>query len=235
MHADFYLQYTDHTYIRVYGSEDQPLLLPRYASDKLVLMEFSRQLLFLKERVWRKKDATINLLISIASYVFQTWVAAKNMKEIQQYIFYKEAIVRNYDPKGVIVRFYNIAFQKKSLGNVEKYRNVRDEGEITKIDALLSKNKAPLQAKKTTQRPRTVKERPKEVPLRIKTPPPASVAPPQVKESLLPIGKRQGTLGQYASMGSSKRSVVTNTTKISQEVADLRDSSYHDVPLSVLE
>lgn len=62
-HENFYLQYVDHTYIKVYGSEEKPLLLPRYASDRLVLMEFARQLLFLKERVWRKKDATINLPI----------------------------------------------------------------------------------------------------------------------------------------------------------------------------
>lgn len=47
-HADFYLQYVDHTYIRVNGSEEQPLLLPRFASDRLILMEFVRQLLFLK-------------------------------------------------------------------------------------------------------------------------------------------------------------------------------------------
>jgi len=138
-------------------------------------MEFVRQLLFLKARAWRKKDATINLPISIASYVFQTWVDAKSMKkELQQYVFYKEAAVRNYDPRGVIVRI----------------------------------------EKKASQRPTTVKERSKEVPPRIKTPP-ASNAPPQIKESLLPIGKRQGTLGKYASMGSSKHIVVANTAKIS--------------------
>lgn len=53
VHADFYLQYVDYTYIKVYGCEEQPLLLPKYASDRLVLMEFAKQLLFLKERVWR--------------------------------------------------------------------------------------------------------------------------------------------------------------------------------------
>ena len=82
VHANFYLQYVDFTYIKVYGSEEQPLLLPKYASDRLVLMEFARQLLFLKAQVWTKKDATINLLTSIASYVLQTWVEANNMKEL---------------------------------------------------------------------------------------------------------------------------------------------------------
>ena len=100
--------------------------------------------------MWRKKGATINLPISIASYVFQTWVEANNMKELQRYIFYKETTTRNSDPRGVITHFYNIAFQKsvvykhRSLENVEEYRNVSDEGEIAKIDALLSKNKVPL-------------------------------------------------------------------------------------------
>lgn len=80
-HANFYLQYTEHTYIRVYGSKEQYFLLHRYASDRLVLMEFVRHLLFLKERVWRKKDATINLQIAISSYVWQTWVEAKSMRK----------------------------------------------------------------------------------------------------------------------------------------------------------
>lgn len=52
-HANFFLQYIEYTYIRVYASEENPLLLPKYASDRLVLMEFARQLLFLKERTWR--------------------------------------------------------------------------------------------------------------------------------------------------------------------------------------
>lgn len=90
-------------------------------------MEFARQSLFLKERVWGRKDATIHLPISIASSVFQTQVEAKSMKEeLQQYVLYKEAAVINYDPRGVIARFYNTAFPKpvvyehRSLGNVEK-------------------------------------------------------------------------------------------------------------------
>lgn len=47
-HANFYLQYVDYTYIKVYGFKELPLLLPRYASERLILMEFVRQLLFLK-------------------------------------------------------------------------------------------------------------------------------------------------------------------------------------------
>lgn len=40
VHVDFYLQYTDYTYIRVYGSEEQPLLLPRYDSDLRAILYF---------------------------------------------------------------------------------------------------------------------------------------------------------------------------------------------------
>ena len=72
-------------------------------------------------------------------------------KELQQYAFSKEAVARNYDPRGIIVHFYNTAFHKpiafshKSLGNVQKYQNVQDGEEIARINALLSKKKAPLQ------------------------------------------------------------------------------------------
>lgn len=184
VHADFYLHYDDHTYIRVYGFEEQPLLIPKYASNRLILMEFARQLLFLKERVWRK-DATINLPISISNYVLQTWVEASNMKkELQQYVFYKEVAARNYDPRGVIAHFYSTAFQKpiafkcKSLGNVEKYKNVLDEGKIGKIDALINNNKAPLQVEKAPQQPKTTRERSKASPLRIKSPPPINRTSP---------------------------------------------------------
>jgi len=67
-------------------------------------------------------------------------------KDLQQYIFYKKALVRYYDPIGVITNFYiafpkPIAFKHISLGNVEKYKNLRDESKIKEIDALLSKNK----------------------------------------------------------------------------------------------
>lgn len=51
VHADFFLQDANFTHIRVYGSKEQPLLLPRYASDRMILMEFAKQLLFLKEKV----------------------------------------------------------------------------------------------------------------------------------------------------------------------------------------
>lgn len=38
VHANFYLQYVHHTYIKVYSFEEKPLLLLRYDNDKLVLM-----------------------------------------------------------------------------------------------------------------------------------------------------------------------------------------------------
>lgn len=69
--------------------------------------------------------------ISISSNVHSTWVEAGQMrKELQQYVFYKETPVRNYDTEGIIAHFYNIAFQKPiafehhPLGSMEKYKNV---------------------------------------------------------------------------------------------------------------
>lgn len=41
-HVNFYLEEANATYIRVYGSKEAPYRLSRYASDKLILMEFCR-------------------------------------------------------------------------------------------------------------------------------------------------------------------------------------------------
>lgn len=72
-HADYFLEDPTHTYIRVYGFEVRPYLLPRYANNRLVRMEFCRQLLFLYENIWKKKNATTNLRISIGDYTCSTW------------------------------------------------------------------------------------------------------------------------------------------------------------------
>lgn len=48
-------------------------------------------------------------------------------RKLQKYVFFKEMAAINYDLRGVIAHFYSTAFQKlvayqhKSLGNVENY------------------------------------------------------------------------------------------------------------------
>lgn len=89
-HADFFLEDPTHTYIRVYGSKDRPYLLPRYANNRLILMEFCKQLFFLYENMWKKKDATINLPISIRESTCTSWNETNEMKnELTYYHFWQ--------------------------------------------------------------------------------------------------------------------------------------------------
>lgn len=68
-HVDFYLEETNATYIRVYGSNQAHYRLPQYASNRLILMEFYGHLLHLHEKVWCKKgDTTCKLPITIGEY-----------------------------------------------------------------------------------------------------------------------------------------------------------------------
>lgn len=133
-HAYYLLEDPTHTYIRVYGYEVRPYLLPRYADNRLILMEFCRQLLFLYENVWKKKNATTNLPISIGEYTFSTWQEAKEMGvELSYYHFSEEQTTSHYDLEGRIQFFYRQAFRNpvtyehRTLGDKERYKNKREE------------------------------------------------------------------------------------------------------------
>lgn len=57
--ADFFVQDPCFTYIRVYGSDLAPYRLPRYASDRLVFIEFTRHMYRVYEKVVAKKGSDI--------------------------------------------------------------------------------------------------------------------------------------------------------------------------------
>lgn len=65
---DFFLERIDATYIQVYGSQKPPIMLPKYASNRLVIMEFCRQILYLRKNILKKKDSTFNFPILIGEY-----------------------------------------------------------------------------------------------------------------------------------------------------------------------
>lgn len=168
-------------------------------------------------------------------------------KDFHHYTFHTEVVAKYYDLRGVMANLYNTAFIKlvtykhKPLVNVEKYRNIRDENKVDEIYAALNKSKAPLKQgnietiSQEVKNSKQIMERPKEVPLKMrKSPPKNSVPPSLVERSPLPsFRKRQGTIGQHATMGSSKRKVEANAIKISQEVVDLKVVGYDSmiVPL----
>lgn len=54
-------------------------------------MEFCKQMLFLYENIWKKKDATINLPIIIDEYACTNWGESKEMRnELIYYWFGQE-------------------------------------------------------------------------------------------------------------------------------------------------
>lgn len=133
-HAYFFLEDLAHTYVRVYGSDVTPYLLPRYANNRFIVMEFGRQLLFLYENVWKKKYAIVNLPISIREYTCSIWQEAKEMKnELSYYHFGEDQATTHYDPEGRIQAFYQcsfrnpIAYEHRPLGDKERHQNRRKE------------------------------------------------------------------------------------------------------------
>lgn len=87
-HANFYLHHSTYTYIRVFGSQVHPHMLPRHVSNKIILMEFCYQLSFLHEQVW-KKAATITLPIIVGEYACTLWVDVDNIKTELGYYGFK--------------------------------------------------------------------------------------------------------------------------------------------------
>lgn len=67
-YVNFFLQDSNISYIRIYGSSIESYQLPLYVSNRLVLMEMMRQLTFLHEHVWHKKSATTNLPFIVGEY-----------------------------------------------------------------------------------------------------------------------------------------------------------------------
>lgn len=72
-HGDFFVHHQHYSYIRIYGSNIEPYQLPRYVSNRLMLMEMMRQLTHLHERVWHKKSTTTNLPIQVGEYQCKAW------------------------------------------------------------------------------------------------------------------------------------------------------------------
>lgn len=157
-HADFYLEKTDATYIRVYGSNQAPYRLLRYPSDRLILMEFCRHMLYLHEKVWCKKgDTSCKLPITIGEYQCTSWRQIKTMKaELAYYKFTVELAVENYDPEGVINGFYDKTLQTeyphKSIGRLERYINIWDMEQIRQINREIAAEDKILQNKVTKKK-----------------------------------------------------------------------------------
>jgi len=77
LHSSWYIQFPNFTYIRIKGFEGKPFMLPRYPSNKLIVLEFSRQNLN-AFRMYKKRYGRGNLKLP--------WAAGR-------YFFYNEEVV----------------------------------------------------------------------------------------------------------------------------------------------
>ena len=96
------------TYLRIYVYKEAPYRLPRYASDCLILMEFSKHLLSMHDKVWMKKaTTTYQLPIVIGNYKCTTWCQVDMIRQVLAlYECPTELGTDYYDPDGMIDAFF---------------------------------------------------------------------------------------------------------------------------------
>lgn len=125
-HTDFYMEDSNSTYIKVYGSKETPWKLPHYASDQLILMEFSRHLLNVHNKVWvRKASPTYQLPIIIGGYECTTWCQIPLIRrELVLHHFHTEVAMDQYNPNEMIDAFFKKTW-KSTFPRVQ-YRKVQE-------------------------------------------------------------------------------------------------------------
>lgn len=219
---DYFLEDPSHTYIRVYGSEVKPYLFPRYANNRLILMEFYRQLLFMHENIWKKKNAARNLPISIEEYTCSTWQEAKEMRtELSYYHFCEVQATSHYDLEGRIQVFYKRAFRKtiiyehKSLGDKERYKNKREDKQIQEVHQVLAAEGW--------------------IDWRIQNLSKPQATPSEKSTSSTRVRRRQGQIGKHATLGSSGLEIHFVVKEITKDFHIIAETGYPYFPLQQLE
>lgn len=113
----------------------------------------------------------------------------QSMDELALYGFHHVKAAKHYNPKHKIEAFYKKAFKQpygnKSLRDIEKYRNMKDEDEIQRIHTRLAKAG------------RKVEKKGKE---KLKKSSFATNADPMIKDRYTSsfVQERKGWIGQYA-------------------------------------
>jgi len=123
----------------------QPYQLPRFMSNKLLLMEMMRQLAFLHEQVWQKKSTTSNFPIIVSEYQCKSWANVDTMKEeLVRYNFKKMPAADHYDLDHRMHKFFmkerEKPYEHKPLEEEEPFRNVSKEVEMRKIHERMHKD-----------------------------------------------------------------------------------------------
>lgn len=120
----------------------EPYQLPRYVSNKVLLMEMMRYLAYLHEHIWQMKSATSNLPIIVGEYHCKAWADVDSMKEeLEKFNLNKMTVASHYDPEHKIHDFYikerKRAYEHWPLRGEKPFRNISSEEEMKKVHAKM--------------------------------------------------------------------------------------------------
>lgn len=97
-----FLQFSNFTYICIGCFTGEPFMLPRYPSDKIILMELCRQLIHVHERQSQAYKTSLKFLESIGRYSVLTNPKAKNMEDEMQWVTMRRFKAHdNFDFRGM--------------------------------------------------------------------------------------------------------------------------------------
>lgn len=128
--ADWFIQFPTFSYIRVYGYIGHLAMMPQYPSDRVVFMEFLRQLSKVHTHLLLKKKTTVNFLVKMGLYRCRLTVDAKlrsqeTVRHNLKYLIER----RSYDPRGLYAAHLEQHSSHKS--SLEDYWvNCDDEYEV---------------------------------------------------------------------------------------------------------
>lgn len=128
-----FLQFPTFTYIRIGCFSGEPFILPRYPFDKIVLMDLSRQLIYVHEKQSQAHKSGLKFPESIGRYSVLTNPKAINMEEEMQWntmrIF---KVQNNFDFRGMKNK------PKRSYTHVYRFEDVwvdcQNEEDIRRMD-----------------------------------------------------------------------------------------------------
>lgn len=85
------------TYIWVGCFIGEPFMLPKYPSDKIIVMELCRQLVYVHERQSSSHKTSLKSSQSIGRYLVMTTQKAKNMEKEMQWVIMRFKAHKNFD------------------------------------------------------------------------------------------------------------------------------------------
>ncbi|KAH9329023.1 hypothetical protein KI387_001131 [Taxus chinensis] len=134
-HGCIFIQFADFTYLRVTGFSGEPVKLPRYPSDKWVIMELCRQLVEMHDLQSKRHKSTGSFPITVGYYSCQSIHKARGIKAEMfseyEHEFFPARL--NFDPYGVAKK--TISQEYSHVPSLEDFwMKCRNEYEVRKKD-----------------------------------------------------------------------------------------------------